>query len=405
MRMSEGFVCLLGLLVNVLQLGFQPVAAAPQTIEVTETQKSAYQAELVGFTGGAVKILQAGQPREISLENLMRLRFVANEPARDLTASDLPVEVELRGGSKVFGSDVVSDGTKLSITTANGPYTFPTRAVVACKFRKLNATLVPQWQSFIDSQVSADMLVLMRSDEALDKIEGLIGNVTSEAVSFKVDDQTVEAPRTKLAGIKYFSTANKLGPLAGVVRDAQHNQWIVSSITSDAGQCTLKLNCGESVRIPLDSLTEIDLSYGNMRYLADIEPIERTSVPHFSLGIDLPESKKLFGPRSITRSGKSGGPSVEFVGAGAATYRVPEGFTKLVGRVELNPSGQAFVACKASVMLENKVLWEHTFETTRNAQEIALAVESGKRLRVVVESKANEPVGDIVTFGELRFMK
>ena len=404
MRISEGIVCLCGLIIALPWVSSHAAAIEPRSVEVTETQKSAYQAELVAFTGTAVKIKQAAQVNEIPLANLMRLRFLPFAAARQADETAV-VEVELQGGSRVWGSDVISDGTKLSITTASGPLTFPTKSIVSCKFRKLNPALLSQWQSFIDSQVSADMLVLIRGDDALDKIEGLIGNVTSEAVSFKVDDQTVDAPRAKLAGMKYFSNAKKLGPLAGVVRDVNQNQWIVTAIESNDSVCTLKLNCGESVALPLAAVTEIDLSYGNMRYVADIEPLERTSVPRFSLGIDVPEAAKLFGPRGVVNTSKAGGSSVEFVGAGSATYRVPEGFTKLVGSVELNPSGQAFVACHAAVMLESKVLWEHTFDATREPQELSLVVESGKRLRLVVDCKVDQPLGDIVTFHQLRFMK
>lgn len=405
MRISQGIVCLCGLIGWATQMDLHSVEAAPpQTVEVTETQKAAYQAELIGFSGNSVKVKQAGQPREIPLESLMRLRFLPVEQPQTLTDAQ-PIEVELRGGSRIVGKDVTSDGTKLTITSGAASYSFPTKAVVSCKFRKLNATLVSQWQSFVDSQVSADMLVLVRGEDVLDKIEGLIGKVTSEAVSFKVDDQTVDAPRTKLAGMKFFSTATKIGSLAGVVRDKQQNLWMVSSIASESDRCTLQLNCGESVVVTLASIAELDLSYGNMRYLADLEPLERTSSPRFGLGIEVPESAKLFGPRSVVGRSKAGGSSVEFVGAGSITHRVPEGFTKLVGSVELNPSGQAFVACHAAIMLENKVLWEHDFDTTREPQEITLAIESGKRLKVVVDSKADQPVGDTVTFHQLRFMK
>ncbi len=56
-------------------------------------------------------------------------------------------------------------------------------------------------------------------------------------------------------------------------------------------------------------------------------------------------------------------------------------------------------------MLEDKVLWEHTFDATRKDQPISVAVESDKRVRLVVEAKSERPVGDIVVFDQLRFMK
>ena len=381
--------------------------APRRTVEVTETNQTIFRADFAGFSGNSMGVLNvlSGGNRRIPFENILRMRFTHTKTAPPKT--DAAMVVELRGGSRIVASDFTSDGTNVTIASGSGPFMFESKAVSTCLFRQLSAELLPQWKSFVESQVSSDMLVLTRSDDSLDKIEGLIGKVTSEFVSFAVDGQSVEAPRDKLAGIKYFSSDKAILPLAGVVRDVHRNEWIIASITSEGDACTLKLNCGESVTLRLSDVTEIDLSYGNSRYVADIEPIERTSLPRFELAIELTDAAKLFGARPIQPTSGLGlkGPSLEFVGAGSATYRVPAGFTKLVGTVELKPGGQAFMACRAAVMLENKVLWEHNFERTRHPQEISLTVESDKRLRLVVESKANYPLGDIIVWNQLRLLK
>lgn len=376
-------------------------AASSRSVEVTQTDQSAFRADLVAFSGNAIEV-QSNGSRKIPFENILNLRFTAKA-----VAADSPLEVELRGGSRIAATDIASDGKAVTIASGNGPLTFSSKSIRTCLFAKLSGELLPQWKSFVESEVASDMLVLARSEDSLDKIEGLIGQVTAEFVSFDVDGQVVEAPREKLAGMKYFSSDKTLGPLAAVVRDVYRNEWIVSSITSAGDKCTLKLNCGESVTLRLADITEVDLSYGNSRYIADVEPLERTSVPRFQLGIELPDGEKLFGARRVEPKSGPGlkGPSVEFIGAGTATYRVPAGFSKLVGTVELKPGGQAFVACRAAVMLENKILWEHNFDVTRQPQEISVAVESEKRLRLVVETKADHPLGDTVIWNQLRLLK
>lgn len=389
-------------------LSLLTLQAAPRsTVEVTETNQATFRADFVGFSGDSLDVLNvlSGVSRKIPFESILRLRFTATKSAPPKT--EAAMVVELRGGSRIFASDFTSDGKNVTIASGIGTLVFASKTVSTCLFGKLNAELLPQWTSFVESQVSSDMLVLARSDDSLDKIEGLIGKVTTEFVAFDVDGQSVEAPREKLAGIKYFSSDVALLPLAGVVRDVHRNEWIISSITSEGGACTLKLNCGESVTLRVLDITEIDLSYGNSRYIADMEPIERTSLPRFELAIELADAAKLFGARKTEPTTGPGlkGPSVEFIGAGSATYRVPAGFTKLVGSVELKPGGQAFMACRAAVMLENRVLWEHNFEATRQPQEISLAVESDKRLRLVVESKADHPLGDIILWNQLRLLK
>jgi len=385
-------------------LSLLAIQAVPQgRVEVTETDQSTYKADLLGFSGSSID-LQSGGNRKIPFENILRLRFTTSKAT---TKEDASMAIEMRGGSRIAASGMTSDGKNVTIASGSGQLVFSSKSISTCLFEKLGAELLPQWKSFVESQVASDMLVLARSEDSLDKIEGLIGKVTSEFVSFDIDGQNVDAPRDKLAGIKYFSSDTALGPLAGVVRDVHGNEWVISSITSAGDSCTLKLNGGESVTLRMVDLTEVDLSYGNSRYVADIEILERSSLPRFQLGIELPDAAKLFGARRVEPKSKPGlkGPSVEFIGAGTSTYRVPAGFSKLVGSVELKPGGQAFMACRAAVMLENKILWEHSFDSTRKPQEISLFVESDKRLRLVVETKADHPLGDTVIWNQLRLLK
>ncbi len=380
------------------------VQASPPNVEVTETDQSSFRAEFAGFGGNTISV-RSGEARKIPFDRILRLKFPSSKPVA--AAQENALVVELRGGTRIVANSFTSDGKSVTIGSGGGQVVVASKSVSTCLFSKLSAELLPQWRAFVDSQVSSDMLVLARSEDSLDKIEGLIGKVTAEFVSFDVDGQNVEAPRDKLAGIKYFSSEAPLGALAGVVRDVHRNEWIVSSITSAGDSCTLKLNCGESISLRLADLMEVDLSYGNSRYIADLEPLERTSVPRFNLAIELADASKLFGARRVEPTSATGskGPSVEFIGAGTATYRIPSGFSKLVGSVELKPGGQAFMACRAAVLLENKVVWEHNFDATRKPQEISLNVESDKRLRLVVETKADHPLGDIVLWNQLRLLK
>jgi hypothetical protein len=197
-------------------LSLLAVQTSPQrSVEVTETNQATYPADFVGFSGKSLDVLvPAGQSRKIPFENILRLRFTS---AKAVT-SEQGISIELRGGSRIAASQMTSDGKNVTITSGNGPLVFSSKAVSTCLFGKLSAELLPQWKSFVESQVASDMLVLTRAEDALDKIEGLIGKVTAEFVSFDIDGQNVEAPREKLAGIKYFSTEKALGPLAIFVR-------------------------------------------------------------------------------------------------------------------------------------------------------------------------------------------
>ncbi len=170
----------------------------------------------------------------------------------------------------------------------------------------------------------------------------------------------------------------------------------------------VKASRGASVDLPIENVAEIDFSFGSMRFLADMEPLERKVQPRLALAVKLPEAELLFGPRPAaadTTRGATAGPGVQFMGAGAVVYRVPTDFKRLLGSVALTPDGPQYVPCKAQVFVEDKVVWEKTLDQPHDPQPIELEVEPGKRVRLVVESESKQPVGDQVTWRQLRFVK
>ncbi len=384
------------------------IAAVLPAVEVVETQAPPYLAELVSISSGGIRVQQSGAVSDVPIDNLLRLSF-KNVAAPEISEIQT-IDVILRDGSRIRGSEVTSDAAGVTIVSSGRIITLQGQQMSSCLLRQLNPQLQKQWQALIDAENSADLVVLARAEDALDKIEGVISKITRDAVSFEYDGQVIDAPRTKIAGLKYFSAdAGLPGKLVAIVRDVHNNRWTASSIEllENGSHCKLTLQCGVTVELTIAELLDIDFSLGNMRYLADIEPLERNSTPRFELGIELPEAAKLFGLRTLppTSTASLTGPSIEFIGSGTATYRIPIGFSKLVGTVELNPEGHKFAACRAAVLQDNTVLWEHVFDVTHKPQTISLPIEGDKRLRLVVESKAEHPVGDIVLWKQLRFAK
>jgi hypothetical protein len=170
----------------------------------------------------------------------------------------------------------------------------------------------------------------------------------------------------------------------------------------------LKLLCGATVSIPAAAVHEIDFSFGSMRFLADLEPIERRTQPRLTLATPLPAADQLFGPRPAeaeTRRGATAGPGIEFMGSGSVVYRVPNDFRRLLGSVALTPEGPEFVPCKAQVLVEEKVVWEKTLTTPHESLPIEIEVDPGKRVRLSVQAESRQPVGDKVSWRQLRFVK
>ncbi len=279
--------------------------------------------------------------------------------------------------------------------------------------QSLDAGLLKQWENLVGSRTSSDVLILQRSPEALDKIEGIISEISDKQVKFEFDGQTIPVQRTKLAGWRFFSAnKDKPGKLLAVMRDTLGNSWMIQSIAAatwaPGNKAQVKLVSGVDIEFPIENIGEIDFSFGSMRFLADLEPLERKVQPRLALAVKLPEADQLFGPRpsvAETARGATAGPGLQFMGSGSIVYRVPTDFKRLQGSVALTPDGPQYVRCKAQVFVEDKVVWEKTLDTPHDTIPIEIEVEPGKRVRLVVESESKQPVGDLVTWRQLRFVK
>jgi hypothetical protein len=208
--------------------------------------------------------------------------------------------------------------------------------------------------------------------------------------------------------MRFFSAAEvKQAKLRAIVRDTQGGIWnaaeLKSSGAGDPAALDLVLRGGMKVTLPLELLAEIDFSVGSMKYLAELESLERTVASRFDLGIKVSGSDQVFGAHSV--SGRKLPPSVEFLGSGTATYRVPDDFTRLVGSVELTPPGNQFTPCLVQLLVEKKVVWEKRLAAPKQIEQIDLQVKEDLRVQLVVRAESNSPVGDVVLFRELRFLK
>ncbi|MGN6135985.1 MAG: hypothetical protein ACTHOU_15975 [Aureliella sp.] len=378
--------------------------------EIAETQLPPYSAQVLAVGPEGLTVKLGAETRSVPLDQLLRTRFAAPEKP----AASEKISVELADGSTVHCAQVTSDGNALTLTWADGQsVAVATRQVTSCQLQPLDANRSRQWQAIVESNTAADVLIVQRSPESLDKIEGVISAVTDSAVKFQFDGQAIDVQRSKLAGWKYYAPQASSRPkLLAVVRDRHGSSWMAQSLQADwsaaAAQADLKLVCGVELKLPLASLVDIDFSFGSMRFLADLEPIERKVQPRFALAIALPQAEQLFGPRPAaaeSQRGATAGPGIEFMGSGAIVYRVPNDFRRLLGSVALAPDGPQFVPCKAQIAIEDKVVWEKTLSAPHEPLPVEIKVEPGKRVRLTVQAQGGQPVGDRVLWRQLRFVK
>ena len=239
----------------------------------------------------------------------------------------------------------------------------------------------------------------------MDKIEGVIGEI-QPSVQFEYGGQVLNAPRTKLAGLRFFSPPATLPSTVCSITDVWGHVLQAAQVTSAKGLLSLEivLTCGAAVTLPLETISLLDFSSGSMLYVATIDPISQGRNSAFDLDVSVAGMDQLFGAQPIQLP-KTNGPSLKFLGGGWVVYRIPSDYTMLTGRVFLAPSGSRYTPCRVLIKLENQVLWEQQLTELSQQLEFSVPVEAEKRLRIEVSASTHFPVGDVVVWKELRLIK
>lgn len=410
-------------------------AAFAQT-EVATTEQAPYPARVLSISVDGVELETGNKLSNIPLDKLRRLRFAKNGgeervggPANSNPSAsprNSAHQVSLRDGS-LFGyrSFSLAAGTARFELEAGVEFSLPANEVQHVQLQELSPAQWTQWQAIVQSRASGDTLALIRSADALETLEGIVSAVNAEQVSFDFGGQNIDAPLTKLAGMRLFAPArpttganrgDSSAKLAAIVQDRSGNRWMTAAVSQSRGSAAVELllQSGARLTLPVEQLAEIDFSAGSTQFLADLEPLSRDSNRSPSAGGGLPigltvaGAEGLFGPRArnMTHAGQpSLGMGLEFLGGGSISYRVPPEFTRLRGEVELRPSGNRFTPCLVSVQLENKVLWQERLSETGRRWPVEVPIAPDGRLRIEVTTEAETPVGDVVLWHDLRLVK
>ncbi len=394
------------LLLFVLLQG-QPPVAPPESAKVSVRSVQSDQpvdGSWVELSASTLSVQTENSLQSLSVSDLQTIEF----PKETQTSGDeVRSTVLLHDGSRLHPTSIASQGKDIRVELGEGvAMDLSPLAIKAIQLQTLSEATLSQWNAIVESRVTGDTLVVIRSPESLDKIEGSIGEINDESIGFSFGGQQLSAPRAKLAGLRFFSPPTTLNPVQTVVTDRWNNVWNATEVVSPAqsNRLDLVLAGGGRVSLPLTAIRLLDFSIGSLVYIAELTPTDFESQASDDLLSRAGANGKLFEPGPI-RLPKTSGPSLRFFGSGSMTYRIPADYSKLEGTLCLAPSGDRHTPCTVRVKLENEVIWEQKLESLSQRLELSIPVQAEKRLRFEVAPEGSFPIGDIVIWQELRLLK
>jgi hypothetical protein len=267
------------------------VAAAP-LVQVNTLDGRTIEGELQGITSESIAVQSGGEESKVKSSELHSLAL--KTPAEP-SATKPSAWVELADGSRLAATSFLSKDGKVTVTLTDGAQLATSvKQVRSVRYSKLDE---PEADASA-TEATGDLLGIRKRD-SVDFLEGVIGDVTKEAVHFSVDGQSIPVNPSRVDSLVYAKRAGDgPGPAPTcIVEETSGAKLKAKSVELAEGKLRLTLISGGNIERPLDAVRRLDFSAGRLTYLSDLKPESVEWTPFFDLGKQSPALAKFLGPR------------------------------------------------------------------------------------------------------------
>jgi len=214
----------------------------------------------------------AGDTVRVPVADLLQLTL----PPAEAPPKGAHTAVELIDGSVLLCSAVAVKGDIFELTMIdNVPVKVPTTAVFTVLRDAHDPKVRQDWQDFLTKRGRLDMVVV-RSDEKLNGLEGTFGPGTGDAIEF-TPSATGAKRSVRLARAQGLIFVQKPDPDAAAplckVTDAVGNLLVAADVVMNADGLTVTTVSGVRVTLPdAKRLAKLDFSKGKLAYLSELAP-------------------------------------------------------------------------------------------------------------------------------------
>ncbi len=251
---------------NLLSAVLLAVLAAPQ-VEVVSFQGEPRVGEWRGLADGRVNLAIAGKEESVALSEVLEVRF-RGEPGK----LDKPVAVvTLWDGSKLGAAQTRIIDKQLKLTSVTlGELSLPQGEVASVRFSD-RFDEDEQWVKLVEKSSKSDLLVI-RKEQTLDFLDGVVVEVTDKSVKFLLDGEEVSTKREKVFGL-IFARRSSNPKLPAVRLELSNGDVLMAATVSGTDKGISATTASKTeIGLPLEQLKRIDFSQGKLRYLSQDPP-------------------------------------------------------------------------------------------------------------------------------------
>lgn len=321
--------------------------------------------------------------------------------------------VDLVDGTRLAAqSYLVHRGKAAVALVGGGEVSLPVGRVAAVRFKEQTDLFARQWHEIASNEQTGDVVVVRRQ-QALDFLTGIIGDVEEATVHFELEGERLEVRRSRIEGLIYFRPPEDRLPRAFcrlITASGQSIEVHKLELPAEAGAgWQVESPAGLRLELLPGEVTRIEFK---VQYLSDLEP-ERTSWSDaFSAVSAIPVLAELYAPRRnrgffserLRLDGRTYAKGLALRSRSELLWRLPGTHRRLTALAgiddELRPRGSVRLVIQGDA----RTLLDVTITGQSPALPIDLDISGVRRLLIQVDFGEDLDVADSLNLCDARLV-
>lgn len=392
--LAAGIVCSVGL----ANLSAQE---KPPVVDVTSLTGEPVQGKLSSLSADALVLQVGDQEKTIDLKDVLTVRMAGREPK--VSTQPPGQAVTLTDGSLIHAGSTRYDGGEFHLKSELwGALSGDAQTLRHIRFAAQEPATTAKWNDILARESKQDLLVI-RKEESIDFIEGIVGKIDEKAVYFVLDGEEIPVDLAKVFGVVL---KRAIQPVKTIGELLMTNDDRLSLTRLTLANTSLGATTGTGLKLAgtLDQVQMIDFRQGRLVYLSELEPRTYEYTPFFDEQWNMRRDEN-FDQRPIRIGSKTFARGLCIHSKTFVRYRMAgeyRRFQALMGIEQLvGKNGNVRVVIRA----DNDVLFEGDVDGKDDPIPLDFDVSGKRDLEILVDYGAGTAIYDHLALGDARLVK
>lgn len=370
----------------------------PSTMELVDG--STKKGVITQISGEEITLLTPEGSAEVPIDQIIAIDVATPRP---LAPAQWKIALSLDGGGLLLVDNVTSDDRNIELALGDRqPMTIPIAGVRGILFGPVSPAFIDEWEKKCEQPRSKDVLLADKGGEQAE-LEGTIGKLSGERISFTVDGESVDVRRERVRAL-YFASAHDPVKSSITILEVNGNLWPVQKIEWNNLGVTLT---GESIGSQLrqkSDIARIDFSADRVIYLSDMDPENEEHIPYLDTTWPIARDRN-FSNGPIRIGGQSFRKGIVIHSKTTVSYPLHSSYRRLQLTAGLERDAGPLGKAVLQFLVDEKLVKELVITAESAPTDVMIDVNRARHLTIVVDYGPLADLGDHVALGNARLLK